>query len=391
MSQSNPVEAARAAGLYGVTPDLGRPLGNPRAEAGRQIAWDRFGIYFEEHDLTAFVAALDPNGAAAQQGAKVGDVLRGSDLMGARRDLQGILHAFEGAARRQEPPTLLLYVFDADSGWQREYQLTAAAPGAQAARIPPTLRGAVTSHKGLMAILQGDPSLSDPYDIAYDAMLALQAISMHVKNCSGPNAVDIPVTVTTTTTTRNGFGTIRGTETEQYTQEFRVRPEFAQWARSNINVYPPQPISTVRSAVLDLISVEGCAGSGFKQLEAGLAAVMGVSLPDTAGDTQQGGLPSDASAFVASCFPLQQQAMAARGLNAGERGLAQICFCQEHAARSIGDLDLYESLKILDNSVYNANPQMHGAFETHFNECYRAQDGSELRRRVEALWRDLNI
>lgn len=387
---ANPVEAARAAGLYGVTPDLSRPLGNDRAQVGQQIAWDRFGIYFQEHNHTAFVAALEPNGAAAQQGAKVGDVLRGTDIMGASKGLNGVLQAFAAAGQR-DTPTILMYVFDADSGWQREYQLTAAAPGERAASIPPALRGAATSHKGLMAILRADPSLSEPYDVAHDAMLALQAISLHVKNCSGPRAVTIPVQITTTTTTRDGFGTYKGSETDQYSEQLRVRPEFAPWARANIRIYPPQPISTVRSAVLDLIQQEGCSGAGFRQLEAGLAAVMGVSLPDTAPEASTGGIPGDASAFIASCYPAQFRLAKSQGYDIAERGAAQICMCQEHAARHMNDAELYSSLRIADVRYYEANPQIHDAFGEAFTQCYRAPEGSELRRKVEALWRELNI
>lgn len=135
-AQTDPIQGAKSAGLYGAPPDLGRNLGIPLSQFGQQVAWERFGIYFEEHKFTAFVASLDPNGAAAQQGAKVGDVLRGTDIMGANKGLNGILQAFATLAER-EPAALLLYVLDADSGWQREYRLTAAAPGEQAVKIPP--------------------------------------------------------------------------------------------------------------------------------------------------------------------------------------------------------------------------------------------------------------
>ncbi|MEM9843847.1 MAG: hypothetical protein AAF965_03550, partial [Pseudomonadota bacterium] len=264
-AQETRIDAAKSAGLYGLAPDLTRDLGNPLSQTGQQVAWERFGIFFDEQKHTAFVAALDPQGAAAQQGAKVGDVLRGTDIMGANKTLNGVLQAFAAVADR-EAAALLLYVLDADSGWQREYRLTAAAPGEQAAAVPPALRGAATSHKGLMAIVRGDPSLSDPRDITHDAMLALQAISRHVKACAGSDAVAIPVQIANTTTTRDGFGTIKSSETTQYGEVLRVRPEFASWARANIHAYPPQPISTVRSAVLELISQQGCDGAGFKQL-----------------------------------------------------------------------------------------------------------------------------
>lgn len=84
-AQTDPIQAAKSAGLYGAPPDLGRNLGIPLYQLGQQVAWERFGIYFEERKFTAFVASPDPNGAAAQQGAKVGDVLRGTDFMGPTR------------------------------------------------------------------------------------------------------------------------------------------------------------------------------------------------------------------------------------------------------------------------------------------------------------------
>ncbi|WP_216647181.1 hypothetical protein [Roseovarius sp. THAF9] len=389
-AQDNPVQAARAAGLYGITPDLSRQTGNARAQEGQEIAWTRFGIHFEEYNNRAFVAALKPGGAAASQGAKVGDVLRGTDIMGGSAGLTGVLQAFASAASR-DTPSVLLYVFDTDSGWQREYRLTAAAPDGTVVSIPPALRGAATSHAGLMAILRADPGFADPADIAYDAMLALQAISKHVKACYGPNAVAIPVQITTTTTTRDGFGIIKDTETDQYGELLRVRPEFASWARSNLRIYQTQPISTVRSAVLELISQQGCDGEGVRQLEAGLAKVMNVALPEPAPAPQTGGIPDTADAFIAQCYPLMIQRMQSKGHMASERSTAQICLCQEHAARALDDAALYASLKNADDSYYIANPDLHGRFDRSFMECFRAPEGSALRDRVEALWREMNI
>lgn len=240
------------------------------------------------------------------------------------------MQAFANLAER-EPAALLLYVLDADSGWQREYRLTAAAPGEQAVKIPPALRGAATSHTGLMAILSGDLSKSNPRNITQDAMLSLQAISRHVKGCAGSNAVAIPVQISRTTTTRDGFSTIKNSETTQSEDVVNVRPEFAAWARANITAYPPQPISTVRSAVLDLISQEGCDGAGFRQLETGLAKVIGVSLPvapvePPEREAQSGSIPGTADGFVAQCFAPQKDGYVARGLTIDDRSVAQICF-----------------------------------------------------------------
>ncbi|MEL7258539.1 MAG: hypothetical protein AAFN80_11955 [Pseudomonadota bacterium] len=390
-AQDTPLDAAKAAGLYGITPDFSAQMGWSGGDAARQAAWDVFGIYFEEYNNVAFVAALKPNGAAAKQGAKVGDVLRGTGSYGASRSLRGILTAVAaGAALPEGKQKVLLYVFDGNSGWQREYTLTGEADG-QVVSIPPSLRS-LSSYPGFMAILRAEPKDADPWEIAHDAMLSLQAISKHVKECYGPNAVSIPINISVTETTRDGFGTVKNTETSEYGEVLIVRREFADWARSNIRVYPTEPISGIRNAVLKLISTEGCDGAGFKQLEAGLAAVMNVDLPDV-GDpsANEDGIPSDPKAFINQCYPLQQQAMAAKGLNMGERGLAQICMCQEHAARTLDNVELYSSLQVADDSVYNANPQLHGAFTEAFDECFRAPDGSEFRQRVEALWREMNI
>lgn len=393
VAQDNPIAQARAEGLYGLQPDLTMSLGNPKANDGRQAAWDSFGIYFEEHKNRAFVAALRPGGPAAQQGAKIGDVVYGSDLRGADATRNGILQAFAAVAARAEGQnrSLVLYVYDADNGWQREYRLT---PGTndQTVKIPPALRN-MTSHRGLMAILSGNLSQAEPLDVAHDAMLSLQAISMHVKGCSGPDAVTIPISITVTETTTDGFGTFKGSDTSEYGEVLKVRPEFAGWARANIRLYPTQPLSEVRRAILALISQQGCEGAGFKQLETGLAKVMNVALPEAEGaqDTAPGGFPADASAFIVECYPLLAQAMAAKGFNMGERGLAQICLCQEHAARALDDTELYSSLQIADDRYYQANPDLHERFDEVFMQCYRAPDGSDLRNRLEALWREMNI
>lgn len=388
LTQDNPVSQARAAGLYGI-----EPLSISGVE---QIVWDRYGIYFREHNRRAFVAGLRPGGAAAQQGAKVGDVLRGSDVGGASASLNGLINSFENILRRSNGDgSITLYVYDADSRWQREYRLTPAAADGEIAGLPQALRGAATSYPGLMAIVRGDPARADPLDVARDAMLALQAISKHVRNCSGPDAVTIPVRITVTETTTDGLGVHRGSETSAYDETLRVRPEFASWARANIGLYPTQAISTVRDSVLALISQEGCTGAGFRQLEAGLAAVMGVTLPDApfASERESGEeIPRDASAFVQQCYPLFLQSERNRGqLHPSERGGAQFCMCYEHAARASGDAALYSSVSLLDFRYYEANPQLHDAFRAAFDQCYRAPDGSELRQRLEALWREMRL
>lgn len=247
-----------------------------------------------------------------------------------------------------------------------------------------------------MAILSGDLSQSNPRDIRQDAMLSLQAISRHVKGCAGSNAVAIPVQISRTTTTRDGFGTIKNSETTQSEDVLNVRPEFASWARANITAYPPQPISTVRSAVLDLISQEGCDGAGFRQLETGLAKVIGVSLPAVpfeppAPEAPSGSIPATADGFVAHCFALQKDGYVARGLTISDRSVAQICFCMEHAAREMGDAGFYNDLKVSDTRQLVADPGLLARFQPPFDQCFQAAPGSELRTRVETLWREMNI
>ncbi len=389
-AQDNPVQTARNAGLYGITPDLSRRLDHAQAQDGQTIAWDRFGIYFQEHDNRAFVAALKPGGAAASQGARVGDVLRGTDIRGGASSLSGVLAAFAATTQRANP-SILLYVFDGNDGWQREYRLTAAVGDAEVVSIPPSLRDHATSHPGLMAILRHDTTLADPAEITTDAMLALQAISRHVKACYGPDAVTIPVRITRTTTTRDGFGNYKYSETDEIDDALRVRREFADWARANMRTYKTSAISSVRSAVLELISQQGCNGDGFRQLEAGLANVMNVTLPDDAPAAATGGIPDSPDAFIAQCYPLKMQAYESRGMDVSERATAQLCMCQEHTARVLDDPDLYASLKNADTSYYENNPDLHDRFDEAFTSCYRAPDGSELRQRAEALWRDMNI
>ncbi|WP_144435484.1 hypothetical protein [Roseovarius atlanticus] len=390
LAQDNPIQTAREAGLYGITPDLSRRLNHALAQDGQTVAWDRFGIYFQEHENRAFVAALKPRGAAASQGARVGDVLRGTDIRGGDSSLTGVLSAFS-ATTQHANPSILLYVFDGNDGWQREYRLTAAAANADVVTIPPSLRDHATSHPGLMAILRGDPIMANPAEITTDAMLALQAISKHVKACYGPDAVTIPVRITRTTTTRDGFGNYKYSETDEFDDALRVRREFAGWARANIRTYQTRSISSVRSAVLELISQQGCDGDGFRQLEAGLAKVMNVTLPDVAPAPQTGGIPDSPDAFIAQCYPLQLQAMESRGYDVSERAMAQICLCQEHAARLLDDAELYSSLKNADTGYYESQPDLHERFEEHFSSCFRAPDGAELRQRAEALWQEMNI
>lgn len=388
LAQDNPVAQARAAGIYGIKPTS--PSGV------EQVVWDRYGIYFQEHERTAYVAGLRPGGAAAQQGAKVGDVMRGSDVMGAAKWLEGILDGFERVLDRSDGDgAITLYVYDADSGWQREYRLTPAAANGEIAGLPQALRGAATSYPGLMAIVSGDPARAEPLEVARDAMLALQAISKHVKNCSGPEAVTIPVQITVTETTTDGLGVYRGSETSAYGETLRVRPEFAGWARANIGLYPTGAVSTVREAVLALISQEGCTGAGFRQLEEGLAFVMGVALPDAPAVPEGGSgevIPQDAGAFVQQCYPLFLQSERNRGqTHPSERGAAQFCLCYEHAARASGDAQLYTSVSLMDFSYYEANPQLHDVFRAAFDQCYRAPEGSDLRQRLESLWREMRL
>ncbi|SDD24877.1 hypothetical protein SAMN05421538_101208 [Paracoccus isoporae] len=387
-AQDDPVTQARAAGLYGLEPKSPTPL--------EQLVWDRYGIYFQERDNRAFVAGLKPGGAAALQGAKVGDLVRGSDVMGAAKYLSGVLQAFEISMERETgDASFVLRVDDADSGWQRDYRLTPAAADGKVTALPQALRGAATSYSGLMAIISGDPGRAEPIDVAHDAMLALQAISKHVKKCSGPNAVTIPVGITMTETTTDGLGVYRGSESSSYGETLRVRPEFAGWARANIGMYPTQAVSTVRESVLNLISQEGCNGAGFRQLETGLAAVMGVSLPEPSVVPEEegdGGIPPDANAFISQCYPLFLQSELNRGQsNPSQRGAAQFCMCYEHASRESGDAELYASVSQMDFRYYEAKPELHEAFKSAFGQCYRSPDGSELRRRLEALWYEMRL
>lgn len=388
LTQDNPVSQARATGLYGI-----EPVSLSEVE---QVVWDRYGINFQEHNRRAFVAGLRPGGAAAQQGAKVGDVLRGSDVGGASASLRGVINSFENILGRSNGDgSIALYVYDVDSRWQREYRLTPATANGEIAGLPQALRGAATSYLGFMAIVRGDPARADPLDIARDAMLALQAISKHVKNCSGPDAVTIPVRITVIETTMDGLGVYRGSDTSAYDETLRVRPEFANWARANIGLYPTQAVSTVRDSVLALISQENCTGAGFRQLETRLAAVMGVILPDapvpSEGESGEE-IRQDATEFVRQCYPLFLQSERNRGqIHPSEPGAAQFCMCYEHAARASGDAALYSSIGLLDFRYYKANPQHHDAFNAAFDQCYRAPEGSQLRQRLEALWREMRL
>jgi hypothetical protein len=389
-AQQNPVVAARQAGLYGIEPQFQGPASNGLA---REV-WERFGIYLLEHRNRAYVAGLRPGGPAALQGAKVGDVLRGSDLMGASASLQGTMRGFERALEGDgDGRAILLYVYDADSQWAREYRLVPVSADGTVARVPPALRGAATSHPGLMAVLAGDPDGADPSAVTRDALLALQAISLHVKGCHGPDAVTIPVRIERTTETRDGLGVYRGSETDTFAETLRVRPEFAAWARANTASYPLAAVSTVRSAVLDLIRQEGCAGEGFVQLEDGLAAVIGVALeraPGASSPAEPGGF-GDADAWISECYALFLQDQRAQGKNPSERGTASICLCQEHAARASGDPQLHETIRLRDYGYWEANPQLHERFTADFDQCYRAPEGSDFDARHRALWRSLGI
>lgn len=340
------------------------------------------------------MAGLKPGGAGASQGAKVGDVLYGTDAMGASAELGGVLQAFQNVMRRgRGDGAILLYVFDADSRWRREYRLTAASPDGAVARIPPALRGAATSHMGLMAIIAGDPTRADRREVTRDALLSLQAISKHPKECSGAHAVTIPVQIAMTTTRRDSRGLTRGGETDLFNEELRVRPEFAAWARANIGAYPVAPISTVRNAVIELITREGCDGAGFQQLEEGLARVMNVSLRAPSPETQPetaGGF-GDADAFISECYALSLQEARSAGRNPSERSTASICMCQEHAARQSGDARLHATMRVLDYSYWEANPQMHDALRAAFDQCWRAPEGSEFDQRARTIWRKLGI
>ena len=385
-TQDNPVIQARAAGLYGIAPVSPTEL--------EQVVWERYGIYFQEYNRRAYVAGLKPGGAAAQQGAKVGDVLRGSDVMGALASLQGTLRGFENILDRSiDDGSITLHVYDADSRWQRDYRLTPSAADGEVVGLPQALRSAATSYPGLMAIVSGDPTHAEPREVARDAMLALQAISKHVRNCSGVNAVSIPVRITVTETTTDGLGVYRGSETSDYDEVLRVRPEFANWARANIGLYPTQAVSTVRDSVLELISQEDCAGYGFRQLETGLAAIMGATLPDAPESLEHdvGAIPKDPRGFIRQCYPLMMQEQRGRGSNPSERGTATICTCEEHAARSVGDAELYTSLRIRDVRRWEAIPELHARFTAAFEECYRAPEGSEWDLRIKAIWREMGL
>lgn len=391
-AQGNPVAEARAAGLYGIQPRFGT------SESARlqQTIWERYGLFLREHANRAYVAGLKPGGAAAQQGAKVGDVLRGTDAMGASAELSGVLQGFRNVMRRTSGNgAIVLYVFDADSRWQREYRLTAAAPDGTVASIPPALRGAVTSHPGLMAIISGEPERAGRGELIRDTYLALQAISRHNEGCSGPRAVTIPVAITVTTTLRDGRGINRGTlAPETYSEELRVRPEFAPWAQGNINAYPMAAVSNVRTAVMELITLEGCDGAGFLQLEDGLAKAIGVALRRPAAPASApaaaGGF-GNADAFISECYALSLREARSAGRNPSERSTATICMCQEHAARQSGDPRLHATLQVRDVSYYDANPQMHESFRQAFQECWRAPDGSEFDRRAREVWRKLRL
>jgi hypothetical protein len=385
-SQDNPIAAARAAGLYGVTPDLSRQLGNDRARLGQQIAWEDYGLYFDKFDGKTFIAGLDPLGAAAQQGAKIGDIIR-------FKSLTSVYAPFAlNAERPHEFRSITLNVLDGDSGWERSYALTPAAPGGQIVTIPPALRNAATAYPAFGALLRGDATQAPPVEVARTALLSLQAISNHPANCSGPNAVAVPVQITRTTTTRDGFGTFKGNDTSQSGAVLRVRPEFASWVRANISLYPTGGISTVRSAVVDLLSQEGCSGAGVKQLEASIAALMGVSLPDAPAPGQAGGIPADSAAFIASCYPATVQITRSQGQRlVNERSIAASCFCQEYAARAMGDTKLYQSLAIADYRYLMDNTAMRENWIATIAPCDRAPEGSALRQQIEALWREMNI
>lgn len=264
--------------------------------------------------------------------------------------------------------------------------------GAETAGIPRALRSAAT-YPGLVSILRGDQR-ADPVDKAGDAMLALQAISKHVRGCAGPNAETVAINIAVTETTRDGFGTERSRETTDYREALRVRPEFAPWVRRNLGLYPVMAISTVRDSVLELISQEGCDGAGFRQLEQALAAFFEVSLPRVAeggGAPSAGGIPENAAGFIAECRPTMARDMQIRGQNVGERMIASMCICAEHAARVISNMDLYAALRVQDFGPLEADPVLAKAYDEEFMPCFHAPEGSALRLRQEQFWRENNI
>lgn len=63
----------------------------------------------------------------------------------------------------------------------------------------------------------------------------------------------------------------------------------------------------------------------------------------------------------------------------------------EHAAREMEDAGLYNDLKVSDTRQLETDPGFLARFQPPFDQCFQAAPGSELRTRVETLWREMNI
>ncbi|MEM9971534.1 MAG: hypothetical protein AAF762_10605 [Pseudomonadota bacterium] len=180
----------------------------------------------------------------------------------------------------------------------------------------------IANDPAMMSIWGHEATAVDTADMGDAAMRILFALSHHHLNCPGPNAREIGVRVTLTTTTRNGFGTIRGQNSDIFDQVLRVRPEFESLARQNIRHYSDSVFNNRFVAVRDLISQETCDSPRLRHLEVGLARAAGVSL--SAPPLPDATMGSDWRGFVFSCMnasvpdPLADRSMAGEFCNVAE-------------------------------------------------------------------------
>ncbi|MBM9593624.1 hypothetical protein [Roseitranquillus sediminis] len=248
-------------------------------------------------------------------------------------------------------------------------------------QLPPFLQSTII-FPGFLAIWHHAPEKARPGEVTVDAFHALQAIADHPAQCLGQNAETVRYTTQIDTVTRDGFGIERDRETMVAESGLDVRPEFAPWVRENIRSINSNPLSGVREGVWNLIDAAGCHSDEFRQLEEGLALAFGVTLVEPEVPQMA---EADWRAFVATCQPAQVRAMAARGYNVGERGMALVCVCTEHAAQLAGDAALYEKLRIADPSAWETVPP---GFQETFDSCYHEREPAEVVARYESFIRE---
>lgn len=239
-----------------------------------------------------------------------------------------------------------------------------SALGAVAQTIPdlPPAMKRVEGDAEMMALWNHEARAVETPQMADAAMRVLFALSYHVAGCHGPDAVALPIRITSTTTTRDGFGIVRGEETDTFDQVLKVRPEFVPLARRTVGYYSDNVLNRRFVAVRDLISQDRCEGPRLRHLEEGLAKAAGVTL--AAAPPQDTALGADWRGFISSCMGATYPDIINNQLNA-----ARVCNFVEAALVELGNAEWYE---VFRKGGIGAEPDWSDANKDRFNAVFDA-------------------